>query len=162
MADRLSIYLNDHLLGATAGLELFRRTARSFSDPSVRAVLADLTDQVAEDREALKDIMSALGVPQRHYKMLAGGIAERIGRLKLNGSLLRRSPLSDLVELEMLYIGVTGKVACWEALLQIAPGNSALDADRLQTLVGRGNDQTTRLQELREAAARRALGVVSS
>jgi hypothetical protein len=162
MADLLSIYLNDHLLGATAGLELFRRASRSISDPAARRVLGDLTEEVAEDRESLKGIMSALGAPQRHYKVLAGGIAERVGRLKLNGSLLQRSPLSDLVELEMLYIGVTGKVGCWEALLQIAPGNPDLDVERLQTLVARGNDQTTRLQELRESAARRALGVVSS
>lgn len=45
--------------------------------------------------------------------MTAGWLAEKAGRLKLNGRPLRRSPLSGLVELEMMHLAVEGEQACW-------------------------------------------------
>ena len=46
--------------------------------------------------------------------MVAGWVAEKAGRLKLNGSLLTYSPLSRLVELEGLSLGVEGNFRCGE------------------------------------------------
>ena len=43
-------------------------------------------------------------------------IAEKAGRLKLNGQIRGYSPLSRLVELEGLEVGVTGKRSLWQAL----------------------------------------------
>ena len=37
------------------------------------------------------------------------GVAETVGRLKPNGTLVRRSPLSDLMELEALSAAVEAK-----------------------------------------------------
>lgn len=42
--------------------------------------------------------------------------AEKLVRLKLNGRLRGYSPLSRLLELEMLHIGITGKLELWQAL----------------------------------------------
>ena len=151
----LSVYLNDHLMGATFGVEMFGRAARGQA-ADAGAVLARLTQEVAEDRQSLISIMAALGIPRRRYKVLAGVVGERLGRLKLNGSVVSRAPTTDLVELEALYLGVTGKVACWEALGQLASTESAIDPQQLETLVTRGNAQATQLNELRLQAARRA------
>jgi hypothetical protein len=157
MAHRaLAVYLNDHLLGATFGVEMFRRAARAQAETPAGPVLERLAAEVAEDRESLISVMAALGVPRRHYKVLAGLVGERVGRLKLNGSLVSRAPTSDLVELEALYLGVTGKVACWEALSQLPASGSAIDPDQLQTLTTRGIAQATQLEGLRRDAARRA------
>ena len=46
--------------------------------------------------------MAALGIPIRAYKVYAAWIGEKAARLKLNGYLLARSPLSSLEELECL------------------------------------------------------------
>jgi hypothetical protein len=43
-------------------------------------------------------------------------MGEKAARLKLNGHLLARSPLSSLEELEMLRLGVEGKAAGWRTL----------------------------------------------
>ena len=51
-----------------------------------------LAAEIAEDRAALLDMMSALGVPVRSYKVRAAWIGEKAARLKLNGYLLARSP----------------------------------------------------------------------
>ena len=41
---------------------------------------------------------------------------ELIGRLKANGRFRQRSPLSNVVELELLALGIMGKRKLWEAL----------------------------------------------
>ena len=64
--------------------------------------------------------MAALGIPVRRYKVGAAWIGEKAGRLKFNGRLLARSPLSDLEELEMLRLGVEGKAAGWRTLRTLA------------------------------------------
>src|SRR6476646_9661868 len=102
----LDVYLNDHLAGASGGADLFRRVARTHADPDVRAAVGRRAEEVAEDRLALLDIMRRLGVEPSRSKVLMGRTAERLGRLKPNGSLVRRSNLTDLIELEALMLGV--------------------------------------------------------
>ena len=90
--DLLGIYLNDHLAGATGGLELARRVAASHRGPGAGAVVQRLAAEVAQDRAALEDIMDALGIPVRGYKVYAAWIGEKAARLKLNGYLLPGRP----------------------------------------------------------------------
>src|SRR6185312_11291302 len=115
-ASMLGIYLNDHLAGATAGTELAHRTARSHRDGQNGATLRRLAAEIAQDRAALLDIMTGLDVKVRRYKVSAAWIGEKAGRLKFNGRLFARSPLSNLEELEMLRLGVEGKAAGWRTL----------------------------------------------
>src|ERR1700750_524459 len=105
----LGIYLNDHLAGATVGTELAHRTARSHRKGKNGATLRRLAAEIAQDRAALLDIMTVLGIKVRRYKVGAAWIGEKAGRLKFNGRLLTRSPLSDLEELEMLRLGLGGQ-----------------------------------------------------
>ena len=53
----------------------------------------------------------ALGLPIRQYKQVASWIGEKLSRTKLNGHLLSRSPLSDLVEFEFIATAVLAKRA---------------------------------------------------
>jgi hypothetical protein len=149
----LSIYLNDHLMGATLGVNLFRRSARTQANRPWGPMLAQLSEEVEEDRETLIAIMTSLGIPRRQYKILAGSIAERVGRAKLNGGLIRRPPLSDLIELEGMYLGVIGKTSGWQALLQVAASVPGLDRGQIQALVDRASNQATRLEDARRRAA---------
>jgi len=55
-------------------------------------------------------------VPARRYKVLGGWAAEKVARFKPNGRLLQRSPLSSVVDLESLLLGIEGKRACWRVL----------------------------------------------
>jgi hypothetical protein len=106
----LGIYLNDHLAGATGGAELARRVAGSHkSDPG--GALQRLAAEVAQDRAALLEIMAALGIPVRSYKVCAAWIGEKAARLKPNGRLLARSPLSSQADLlEELRVSAAGQV----------------------------------------------------
>lgn len=151
--DLLGIYLNDHLAGATGGMELARRLAASHPDPGQRITLQRLAAEITQDRRALLDLMAALGLPIRHYKLSAAWAAEKAARLKLNGRLLSRSPLSSLEELEMLRLGVEGKAAGWRTLRAFADADSRLDRDQLDELMARARQQADLLEELRVQAA---------
>jgi hypothetical protein len=145
----LAIYLQDHYAGATAGLNLFRRVAGSHSDPKARRVVADLTVQVDKDRRELRKVMRTLKIrPSRPKEGLAWG-AEKLGRLKPNGTLLRRSPLTDVVELEGLSLAVEGKALGMKTLLRLAETEPKLDAKRIRLLLDRAVAQQARLEELR-------------
>ena len=148
----LGIYLNDHLAGATGGLELARRVARSSLMPADARVLQRLAAEIAADREALLKIMAALGIPARSYKRYAAWIGEKAG-LKLNGYLLTRSPLSSLEELELLRLGVEGKAAGWRTLRTLADRDNRLDCARLDELIFAARRQADLLEDLRVSAA---------
>jgi hypothetical protein len=145
----LGIYLNDHLAGAVAGTGLAKRLAAEEGGE----VLPRLATEIDEDREALLELMAALVVPVRHYKTWAAWGAEKVARLKLNGHLLSRSPLSRVIELEAMRLGVEGKAAGWRTLRARAETDSRLDAARLDGLIDRARQQIDELEKLRLAAA---------
>jgi hypothetical protein len=153
----VGIYLNDHLAGATAGTELARRMAASGHLPDPPGALPRLASEIAEDRAALLEMMAALGVPVRSYKVYAAWAGEKAGRLKPNGRLRARSPLSNLEELELLRLGVEGKAAGWRTLRVLADRDSRLAAGRLDDLIARARRQADLLEDLRVAAAARVI-----
>jgi hypothetical protein len=152
----LAIYLNDHLAGATAGVELARRLrASNEDDPEFGSALAEVCAEIEADRETLKAVMDRLGVAQSKLKPLAATLGERLGRLKPNGRLLSYSPLSRLDELELLQIGVVGKRRLWRALERThAEDLSGFD---LGALAERATEQLRRLEALHLKAAALAL-----
>src|SRR4051812_12626124 len=80
--DRLSIYLNDHLAGATVGMNL----ARHIADRSTP--FGALAEEIAQDRETLRDVMRRLGVSEDRVKVLLGWVGEHAAWLKFTGELL--------------------------------------------------------------------------
>ena len=112
----LRIYLNDHLAGATFGRALVRRAASENPDGELGLFLTGLRREIEDDLETLQRVMRCVRAPANPAKRLAAALAERAGRLKLNGSLRDYSDLSRLVELDGLATGTMGKQALWRAL----------------------------------------------
>lgn len=156
MSELLSIYLNDHLAGSAAGVELARRLrASNEDDPEFGPALAEICAEVEADRATLKAVMDRLGVGQSRLKPMAARLGERLGRLKLNGRLRGYSPLSRLEELELLQIGVAGKRRLWRALEHAHP--EGLADFELGVLAERATAQLRRLEALHLKAASLAL-----
>jgi hypothetical protein len=101
--------------------------------------------------------MRQLAVTPSPLKVATVRAAELVGRLKLNGRIFERSPLSSVVELETLVIGVRGKEALWTALQRA--GTSLEDVD-LETLVESARAQGAELEALRLSAVTRAFARV--
>ena len=77
--------------------------AGSLSEPADRDRLKRMLGDIEADEQALRAIIRRLDVPVRRRRIFAGRAAEKLGRLKPNGRLTKRSPLSDLVEIEALF-----------------------------------------------------------
>ena len=150
--DYLKIYLEDHYAGATAGLELARRTAGANSGTPYGPVLERIAREIEADRDSLRAIMSRLDVGPDRLKVAGAWAGEKAGRLKLNGHLTSYSPQSRVVEIEGLVVGVSGKRSLWAALRHITPQESRLDPEELDRLIGRAERQLADLEELRLTA----------
>ena len=153
----LGVYLNDHLAGSVVGSNLARRLAARERRLAGVEVLEPLATEIAVDREELVDMMRILGIPIRH-KMWAAWAAERAGRLKLNGRLITRSPLSRVLELEAMRLGVEGKAAGWRTLRSLAETDGRFDIRRLDELIARARMQADELERLRVQAAVEVFG----
>jgi hypothetical protein len=153
----LGIYLNDHLAGSTAGLELARRTAKNNAGTVHESFLRDLVQGIEEDKVELERVMESLGIANDKVKVAGAWMAEKAGRLKLNGQLTGYSPLSRLWELEGLKLGVTGKLSLWKSLKQVADHDSRLAITDFDKLIARAEEQIAGLEEQRLSAAAEAL-----
>ncbi|GAA2230604.1 hypothetical protein [Streptomyces nogalater] len=157
----LGIYLNDHLAGAAAGTQRAARLARTARGSALGRAMEPVAAEIAQDRTALLDIMRDLGVPVRRYKVCAGWTAEKLGRLKPNGRLVRPSPLGILLDLEALRLGVEGKTACWQTLRRLGAADERLDLARLDTLLERARRQQESIEEWRVRQAGEALAATA-
>jgi hypothetical protein len=152
---RLATYLQDHYAGSSAGIELFKRAADQQSDPVVRTALAKMVQEVEEERTALERYLAAVGAKPDQLKNAGAWMAEKLSRLKPNGELLRRSPLSDVIELETLRIAVEGKAAGFRTLRALSDDEPHFDAAELDGLLTQAAQQIEDLEALRIATATR-------
>ena len=140
------------------GVELSKRVQRANDGSELGAFLDALHVEIVEDRDTLVELMRALAIEPARSKVRAGWVAEKLGRLKLNGQLTGYSPLSRLVELEGLASGINTKLALWLSLAQVRDLDGRLDRFDFDALAERARSQRERLEPFRLAAARYAFG----
>lgn len=132
---RLRIYLNDHSAGSLTGYELAKRCLSNNEGTQLGDYLSSFITQLEDERADLKRLMESLGFPEDKMKEGLGWVAEKAGRLKLNGQFRGYSPLSRVIELEGLVIGVTGKRSLWRSVKeygQTDPRVGVIDVERLE------------------------------
>jgi len=154
---RLDVYLNDHLAGATGGIELCQRALRENSGTDLGAFLEGLLAEIVDDRRVLEDVAHRLSSDRSPFKPAAAWALEKAGRLKLNGQMRGYSPLSRLIELELLHGGVGIKRSLWQALRAAFPDDPRLRGVDLDALIQRANLQLAGIEAQRLAAAGEAL-----
>jgi hypothetical protein len=146
----LAIYLNDHLAGSVAGVETARRARASNEGTEFGAPLAALGAEIESDRETLETVMEELQVTRSRIKPAIGWVGEKLGRLKPNGQLRGYSPLSRVIELELLLLGVSGKLRLWVLLTELVGGRSEAD---FAALAKRAETQRATVEDLQVKAA---------
>ena len=154
----LGVYLNDHLAAATGGIELVGRMIGVHRGSRWEPPLQQLLTELREEKSSLLDVARALGVPVRQYKQLGVWVAEKVSRVKLNGRLLSRSPLSDLVEFEFLASAVRGKRSGFETLRIAAEVDDRLPKAELDRLIDQAHRQYEWLTDARRDVAAAVFG----
>ena len=146
----LAIYLQNHEAAASAGTDLFARMSRSQRDRPWGPAVVDVAEEVAQDLRTLRGLLRSSGVRPDTVSSLALRAGERVGRLKPNGRLVRRSPLSDLVEVEAGLDAVQAKAAGWAALRVAYRSDRPIDLDELTR---RADDQIARMRSVHARVA---------
>jgi hypothetical protein len=149
--------VHTHLAAAAAGVDLFERSADAQLDPDAAAVVREIHGELVDERRRLRRMAADLGVGESSVLTAAARVGERLGRLKPNGSLTRRTDLTDLVELEAMRTVVAHRRAGWQALMSVVDVHACLDREELQQLVAQSEDQQSRLADAHTRAAARAL-----
>lgn len=155
MSAQLATYLNDHLAGSTAAIDLAEKAAEQNRGDGLGVFLAELLKAVDEDRVALEGIMERLGVEKGGVKATAGRVVEKISRLRLHEKVTGDPDLSRVLELETLIMGVTGKLQLWHSLQASMASDPRLAGVDLDNLVRRAHDQLAGLHEHHQEAAAR-------
>ncbi|MGA8046896.1 MAG: hypothetical protein WCA30_11595 [Dermatophilaceae bacterium] len=143
----LQTYLSDHLTGATGGRARALKMAQWYADSDIGPDLARVAAQIDAEQEHLKELIDRLGLTQPLPKLLAARLGELAGRLKANGRALTGSPMTPLLELELLRMAVNGKQGLWETLAGYAP-ELGLDPQRYRDLAEQARTQERTLEDL--------------
>lgn len=132
----LALYLRDHHALLVALGELADRMSSSGRPGALRAFAEEVGRAAADDRAALEELLDRLDSAPSRVRHAAAWSAEKVGRLKLNGRVLRASPLSPVTELEGCQILLGSDRALWSGLAHLAmaaagAADRARRADRL-------------------------------
>jgi hypothetical protein len=159
--EQLGTYLNDHLAGASAGVEMARRLQDDVTGEPEAAVLGPLADEIEEDLKTLRGLVDLIGIQQNPVKQVAGWVGEKAHRVGVVAETLTAGPhLKRLLEAESMSLGVEGKLCLWLALIEMVPDYPQLTAVDLPALAERARDQRRRIEAVRLAAVVRAFGGV--
>ncbi len=153
--DLLGLYLSDHLTGATAGASRIARMADEAIDTPVYARLSELAEEIRLERAFLQQLIHDLGMRQRTYRQAVSWAGEHVGRLKSNGRLFSRSPLTLVLETELMRSAVMGKLGVWQTLQEHAD-ELGLDPGVFEDLAHRARAQAGVLDEVHGYLRRRA------
>ena len=150
----LRIYLNDHRAGAAGGLARARDSAARHRGSRFGDALETLAAELQTDVQSLDRVLRELSVAANPWKRALVLAGERVGRLKPNGRILEPSPMSLVLEIELLMAGIDAKRSLWRALrVSRAADIQSVDLDEL---VRRADAQRALLRELHPDAARDA------
>lgn len=155
-ADLLELYLSDHLTGATAGVGRITRMANDFVDTPMFGRLGQLVDEISAERAFLIQLIEDLGLDRKPYRQAVAWVGERVGRLKSNGKIVERSPMTMLLETELMRGAVMGKLGMWQ-MLEVQAPTLGLDPKVFTDLIEMTENQVTLLDEIHAYASERAL-----
>lgn len=154
----LRSYLDDHLTGASGGVQRIERMAKAFADSEAGDELNLLAAEIGDARRELINVMEELGLRRRPHRHAAARAAERVGRLKTNGRVVTTSPLSALLELELMRAAVVGQAGLWQTLTDLA-GELGLEPAAMERLSQRSEGFAERLGDLHRRIRPAALRV---
>jgi hypothetical protein len=151
--EALTAYLNDHLAGSAAGVELAEKLRDNNQGTELGRAMVALHHDISEDRDTLQSLLGQLELDRHAVKEAAGWMLEKVSRLRLNPALTGSAELTRLMETEALSLGIEGKLAMWLALKEAAATNPRLAGTDYDRLIERARSQRGALEPHRLAAA---------
>ena len=156
MSESLATYLHDHLGAANFAIELLKKWTDGSQASGLRDWAQPLLMEIDQDRAELRTMIERIGQPAHSLKETAGWLAEKASRAKLSD---RGNPaFAEFEGLEILALGILGKLALWEVLRNLASHDSRLADCDWPRLINSARDQHRRVEARRLQMAESAFG----
>ena len=155
MSDPLVTYVNDHLGGARIAVELLEAMRDQHDDKNFRDLATVLLLAIQADDHTLRAIAGKIGTGPSAIKEVGGWIVEKAARLKLGHT--GSTDFALFESLELLAIGIHGKLCLWKALQVASAADSRLHGFDFETLISRAQQQYDRVERNRLHLARTVL-----
>jgi hypothetical protein len=139
----LITYLQDHLAGAQFAVGLLKDLSKQNTE--VAEFSAKLLHEVESDRAVLEEFVTQIGGDTSALKEAAAWVSQKAGRLKLSLD----EPFGVFEAIEVLSLGVLGKVALWTALQALSAADRRIASIDLANLTKRAEKQHEELESLR-------------
>jgi hypothetical protein len=152
--DPLGVYLNDHLAGSAAALEMMEEVAAQARGEPLGQKLAALRAQVGQEQERLRELLARIDTSENRLKQAAAWVTERVGRGKLALSARVDPALATLQGLEALVLGLQGKLGLYRTLAELEPNDPRLSGIAYAALAARTLEQQAMVEHERLAASR--------
>ena len=156
MKDPLHIYLNDHLAGATAGVDLVT-SAVERHDGELGEFFQQLADGITGDYNTLTSLVDQLNARASGAKEALAKIGSEVSEAKFSGESVDDPEFGTFLTLETLSIGVEGKLCMWKALKCVEADVPALGELDIDALIERAQSQRDAIEGKRLEVAGTAL-----
>lgn len=154
--DPLHVYLNDHLAGATAGVELVR-TAAEHHDGELGTFFTELADGIGADYNTLTSLIDQMNARASGAKEAFAKVGAEVSESKFSGASVDDPVFGTFLTLETLSIGVEGKLCMWKALKVVEDEYRELGSLDIDTLIERAQSQRDGIEGKRLQVASGAL-----
>jgi hypothetical protein len=147
--ESLDVYLNDHLAGATAGVNLVEQAADRHRSDELGEFFAPLAAEIKADHTRLTTLIEDMNVAKSALKLALAEVGSKLAAPKFNAKGAGNKHLGDFITLETLSMGVEGKRCMWSSLRQVADAYPELQSLDLAELESRAQDQRSRIEDKR-------------
>lgn len=154
----LVTYLDDHLAGSVAAIELLEHLRRLTRGTPRETVFTSLQGEIQEDQKVVKELLSAVGGTESRTRKAAAWLTEKVGEIKLKLDDPGGGDLRLLEAFEILELGILGKLGLWRALSVAADAVPEVKELNLRRLEERAQAQHDRVEVERLRVARAAFG----
>jgi hypothetical protein len=151
---QLAVYLNDHLAGSVAAIELLDHLIEDRTGQRLEKFLVGLRGDITADQEVLRDLIQRLDLSESAVRKAGAWISEKLGRVKFTGAGEQSNDLGLMQALEGLALGIKGKELLWRALQTVEADISQLQGIDLKRLEQRAREQFERADRERLHLAR--------
>jgi hypothetical protein len=144
MSEPLVTYLNDHLGGAQIAIQLLKAMRDQHDDQRFREFASLLLPEIEADDLTLRSISEKVHASPGVAKQVGGWFLERASRLKLGHT---GSTNFEMFEsLELLALGIQGKLSLWKALQAGSRLDSRLRDYNFVELISRAQQQHEKVE----------------
>jgi len=149
----LSVYLNDHLAGSVAALEMLEHLEKAHPDTELALFTKRLRTEIEEDLQELETLMKRLDIVRSSAREVMAWLAEKATEVKLAMDDQAGGQLRLLEVMEAVSLGIEGKLSLWKSLEAVAEVSLDLRGPNYPELKRRAQKQRAQVEPIRLEAA---------